>query len=80
MDICQILCVCPYFPFDIVGRMWDVIILLPDHCLSIYFIHELLVTVLVHWWVRKPSCRHINIMFQTIAEVNEEDLDPVKHV
>ena len=29
-------CVCPSFPFGIEGGMWDVIVLIPDHCLSIY--------------------------------------------
>ena len=29
-------CVCPSFPFGIEGGMWDVILLIPDHCLSIY--------------------------------------------
>ena len=29
-------CVCPIFPLGIEGGMWDVIILIPDHCLSIY--------------------------------------------
>ena len=29
-------CVCP-FRFGIEGRMWGVILLIPDHCLSIYF-------------------------------------------
>ena len=24
------------FPFGIEGGMWDVIVLIPDHCLSIY--------------------------------------------
>ena len=33
----SVLCVCPSFPFGIVGRMLDVIVLIPDHCLSIYF-------------------------------------------
>ena len=33
----QILCV-PFFPFGIEGGMWDVIVLIPDHCLSIYFV------------------------------------------
>ena len=28
---------CPSFPFGIEGGMWDVIVLIPDHCLSIYF-------------------------------------------
>ena len=29
--------VCPSFPFGLLGGMWDVIVLIPDHCLSIYF-------------------------------------------
>ena len=29
--------VCPSFSFDIEGRMWDAIVLIPDHCLSILF-------------------------------------------
>ena len=32
----QIFCVCPSFPFGIEGGMW-MIVLIPDHCLSIYF-------------------------------------------
>ena len=28
---------CPSFPFGIEGGMWDVIVLIPFHCLSIYF-------------------------------------------
>ena len=30
-------CVCPSFPPGIEGRMWNVIVLIPDHCLSINF-------------------------------------------
>ena len=35
-------CVCPSFPFGIEGVIWDVIVLIPDHFLSMYitcFIH-----------------------------------------
>ena len=32
--------VCPSFPFGIEGGMWDVIVLIPDHCLSVYFSSE----------------------------------------
>ena len=28
--------VCVLFPFGIEGRVWVVIVLIPDHCLSIY--------------------------------------------
>ena len=30
-------CVCPSFPFVFEGGMWDLIVLIPDHCHSIYF-------------------------------------------
>ena len=29
-------CMCLSFPFGIEGGMWDVIVLIPDHCLYIY--------------------------------------------
>ena len=29
--------VCPSFPIGFEGRIWDLIVLIPDHCLSIYF-------------------------------------------
>ena len=38
VNVYQLLCVCPSFPFGIEGGMWDLIVLIPDHCLSIYFI------------------------------------------
>ena len=28
-----------YFPFGFEGRMWDLIVSVPDHCLSFYFVH-----------------------------------------
>ena len=28
--------VCPSFPFGIEGGIWDVIVFIPDHCLSLY--------------------------------------------
>ena len=30
-------CVCPSFPFGFEGEMWDLIELIPDHSLSVYF-------------------------------------------
>ena len=33
---CLSSCVCPSFPFGIEVGMWDVIVLLADHSLSIY--------------------------------------------
>ena len=28
-----------YFPFGFEGRIWDLIVSVPDHCLSFYFFH-----------------------------------------
>ena len=33
-------CVCPSFPFGIEVGMWDVIVLISDHCLSIAFSYQ----------------------------------------
>ena len=30
-----------YFPFGFEGRMWDLIVSVPDHCLSFYFSIEI---------------------------------------
>ena len=30
-----------YFPFGFEGRMWDLIVLVPDHCLSFYFTNDM---------------------------------------
>ena len=32
-----------YFPFVFEGRIWDPIVSVPDHCLSFYFTHVVLV-------------------------------------
>ena len=29
-----------YFPFGFEGRVWDLIVSVPDHCLSLYLIHQ----------------------------------------
>ena len=29
-----------YFPFGFEGRIWDLIVSVPDHCLSFYFMHN----------------------------------------
>ena len=31
-----------YFPFGFEGRMWDLIVSVPDHCLSFYFVGKAL--------------------------------------
>ena len=37
MFVCVCVCVCAFFPFGFEGGMWDVIVFVPDHCLSFYF-------------------------------------------
>ena len=32
---------CPSFPFGFEGGMWDLIVLIPDHCLSNFFVSYL---------------------------------------
>ena len=34
-----------YFPFGFEGRMWDLIVSVPDHCLSFYFSMKFLDTL-----------------------------------
>ena len=36
VKVYQCMCVC-FFPFGLEGEMWDLIVFIPDHCLSIYF-------------------------------------------
>ena len=31
-----------YFPFGFEGRIWDLIVSVPDHCLSFYFVEEMI--------------------------------------
>ena len=33
-------CVCHLFPFGFEDGMWDLIVLIPDHCLSIYILNN----------------------------------------
>ena len=37
-----------YFPFGFEGRIWDLIVSVPDHCLSFYFANYLFHTDLFH--------------------------------
>ena len=38
-----------YFPFGFEGRMWDLIVSVPDHCLSFYFAYQSSCDCAV-WW------------------------------
>ena len=37
-----------YFHFGFEGRMWDLIVLVHDHCLSFYFVFAARIYTLVH--------------------------------
>ena len=43
---------CPSFTFGIEGGMWDVIALIPDHCLSIYFISH---------FIKNTDCQGVHV-------------------
>ena len=48
------MCVCACFSFGFVGGMWDLIALVPDHCLSFYFDCTCLIILLVFQGKIKP--------------------------
>ena len=51
---------CASFPFVCEGRMLDLIVLIPDHCLSVYFTDPLLVkgwTPFIKSAIRTPQRR-----------------------
>ena len=52
---------CPSFPFGFEGRIWDVIVLIPDHCLSIYFVRR--TPSAIGWY------SEINILFYSFVIV-----------
>ena len=35
VNCCQFM----YFPFDFEGRIWDLIVSIPDHCLSLFLLY-----------------------------------------
>ena len=37
MELAGLLTVFSYFPFGFEGRMWDLIVSVPNHCISFYF-------------------------------------------
>ena len=34
--VCVCVCVCDFFSFGFEGGMWDLLVYVPDHCLSVY--------------------------------------------
>ena len=40
-----------YFPFGFEGRIWDLIVSVPDHCLSFYFVSPCFMKVQYVIWL-----------------------------
>ena len=59
--------VCCYFPLGFEGRMWDLIVSVPDHCLSFYFKASYdfspLYTILSHHLIKDIHIDFIKKMF-----------------
>ena len=67
-------CVCPPFPFGVEGGMWDVIVLIPDDFLSIFYF------ALEHLRNQDLACeRHILInndgIFVPLISLRDDDID-----
>ena len=39
-----------YFPFDFEGRIWDLFVSVPDHCLSFYFLYKYRLYIYCFGW------------------------------
>ena len=46
---CRSIYVFSYFPFGFEGRMWDLIVSVPDRCLSFYFIALFLLLFIIQY-------------------------------
>ena len=68
---------CPSSPFGIDGKMWDVIVFIPDHCLSIFFS-----TLLIVYFRASDGTYNTdrNIVI-TVADVNDNSpvFDPASY-
>ena len=40
VNVYQFVCVCASFPFVFEDGIWDLVVLISDHCLSIYFTYD----------------------------------------
>ena len=70
------ICLCASFSFGFKGRMWDLILLIPDHCLSIYFkfvrisfIKLCRTQLLTEIWVQIQDI-FINLVYNKIKSAN----------
>ena len=47
---------CTSFLSDTKGGMWDIIVLIPDHCLSVYFDNVFIIILIILLLILKFSC------------------------
>ena len=45
-----------YFPFGFEGRMWDLVVSAPDHCLSFYFSPWVPIYFLIQKYIKSSVC------------------------
>ena len=57
-----------YFPFGFEGRIWDLIVSVPDHCLYFYFFQFHLIACTV--------TRHLNIFYHATQMIYLLNLNP----
>ena len=54
-----------YFPFGFEGRIWDLIVSVPDHCLSFYF--PLVTNISGNWYRSVPMATEpLNILYRSV--------------
>ena len=59
-----------YFPFGFEGRIWDLIVLAPDHCLSFYF------AFLFGSWKMGCMCYYIVLYIMALAVAQSDPRPP----
>ena len=61
-----------YFPFGFEGRIWDLIVSVPDHCLSFYFLPYM--RMVAQQFLRKRDLNMLNLSELEPRSKNDLDL------
>ena len=51
-----------YFPFGFEGRMWDLIVSVPDHCLSFYFPYDFHTQPKINFEIKQIDSNRMDIL------------------
>ena len=72
------MCVCASFPFGFEGVVWNLIVLVPDHFLSFYFVHQnfyslYMIITMVGWlfWVSGRLRPYVSL-FRGVSKTDGE--------